>query len=348
MTEQQSSKLSYQDAGVDIDKGNAFVETVKTAVKSTHNAQVLGGIGGFAACFELDLSNIKQPILTSCTDGVGTKLKIAHQLNNHRTIGIDLVAMCANDLIVNGSKPLFFLDYYATGKLDLAMSQAIIEGIAEGCSLANMSLVGGETAEMPGFYDNGHYDLAGFSVGVVDKARMLDGSRVQVGDVLIGLQSSGFHSNGYSLIRKLIETEGLSLDAPLGSSTLGEHLLKPTQIYVACLLPLFDLDCIHACAHITGGGLAENLARVLPDNVGADIQLGSWQKPIVYDWLDQFKQIEMNERLRTYNEGLGMILCVPEKHQTAILQHCQAHQQNAFVVGQIRKRQAAQPAVEIR
>ena len=258
------TNLSYKDAGVDIDTGNALIERIKPLVKRTHRPEVMAGLGGFGALFELPMDRYSQPVLVSGTDGVGTKLKLAMQMNKHDTIGIDLVAMCVNDIIVSGAEPLFFLDYYATGKLLLDNATAVISGIAAGCEQAGCALSGGETAEMPGMYEGEDYDLAGFAVGIVEKSKIIEPKKVQPGDVLLGLASSGPHSNGYSLIRKVLEISGADLNSPLGDKKLGEALLEPTRIYVKPLLALMQLLDIHALAHITGGGLTENLPRVLP------------------------------------------------------------------------------------
>ena len=304
-----SSSLSYRDAGVDIDAGNALIDRIKPIAAATRRSGMLDGLGGFGALFEIP-KNYKDPVLVSGTDGVGTKLKQAIDLGLHDTIGIDLVAMCANDLIVQGAEPLFFLDYFATGKLDLETATNVIKGIGRGCELAGCALIGGETAEMPGMYSEGDYDLAGFCVGAVERAGIIDGSKVTAGDVLIGLESSGPHSNGYSLVRKIIEVSGAKLDDDFGDSTLGETLLAPTRMYVKPLLELCRLVDVHAMAHITGGGLTENLPRVLPENAAARIDTSSWQRPAVFDWLQQHGNVEDSEMYRTFNCGIGMVVCV--------------------------------------
>jgi phosphoribosylformylglycinamidine cyclo-ligase len=306
-----SAGLSYAQAGVDIDAGNALVERIKPVVKNTFRPGVLTGLGGFGALFELPIGRYREPVLVSGTDGVGTKLKLAMQLGRHDTIGIDLVAMCVNDIVVAGAEPLFFLDYYATGRLDLDNATAVIGGIARGCELAGCALIGGETAEMPGMYGGDDYDLAGFAVGIVEKAALLTPERVAVGDVLLGLAASGPHSNGYSLIRKILEVSQVSLDQGLGESTLGEALLAPTRIYVKALLALLADTEVHALAHITGGGLTENLPRVLPPHSGAEIVRASWTVPTVFQWLQTAGNIEDAEMLRTFNCGIGMVVCVP-------------------------------------
>ncbi|MDH5515953.1 MAG: phosphoribosylformylglycinamidine cyclo-ligase, partial [Gammaproteobacteria bacterium] len=287
-----ATPLSYRDAGVDIDAGNALIDRIKPAVAKTRRPGVLSGLGGFGALFELPLDRYRQPVLVSGTDGVGTKLKLAVDAGLHDSIGIDLVAMCVNDIVVTGAEPLFFLDYYATGKLDLDVAGDVITGIARGCELAGAALVGGETAEMPGMYSEGDYDLAGFSVGIVEKSEIIDGSKVGSGDVIIGLASSGPHSNGYSLIRKVLEVSGQSLQDSLAGKTLAEWLLAPTRIYVKSLLSLCSTVDVHSIAHITGGGLTENLPRVLPAGTRAIIDASSWQRPVIFDWLQEQGNIE--------------------------------------------------------
>jgi phosphoribosylformylglycinamidine cyclo-ligase len=312
MEEQSRQGLSYKDAGVDIDAGNALIEHIKPHAKRTRRPGVLSGLGGFGALFELPLDRYQAPVLVSGTDGVGTKLKLALEIGKHDTIGIDLVAMCVNDIIVTGAEPLFFLDYYATGRLNIDTASEVIKGIADGCEMAGAALSGGETAEMPGMYANEDYDLAGFSVGVVEKSRILDGSKVQAGDVLLGLASSGPHSNGYSLIRKVLEQSGDSLNSRCGDTTLGNALLMPTRIYVKPVLKLLQDQDIHALAHITGGGLLENIPRVLPANTKAHIDTSSWTRPAVFDWLASSGNINDTEMLRTFNCGIGMVVVLPE------------------------------------
>ena len=305
-----SPTLSYRDAGVDIEAGNRLVDRIKPYAKRTHRPGVLGGLGGFGALFELPLDRYRQPVLVSGTDGVGTKLKLALELRRHDTIGIDLVAMCVNDVLVVGAEPLFFLDYYATGQLDVEVAAAVIQGIADGCEQAGAALVGGETAEMPGMYGEGDYDLAGFCVGVVEKSRIIDGSRVAPGDVLLGLASSGPHSNGYSLIRKILAVGGAKLDQPFEDRTLGETLLAPTRIYVKPVLQLLTQVEVHAIAHITGGGLTENLPRVLPPRTKAIIDTASWPRPAIFQWLQQQGGVAETEMWRTFNCGVGMVIGV--------------------------------------
>ncbi|MFZ1324943.1 MAG: phosphoribosylformylglycinamidine cyclo-ligase [Candidatus Contendobacter sp.] len=306
----QRPTLSYRDAGVDIDAGNRLVEHIKPHARRTRRPGVLGGLGGFGALFELPLDRYRQPVLVSGTDGVGTKLKLALELGQHQTIGVDLVAMCVNDVLVVGAEPLFFLDYYATGHLDVDVAAAVIQGIADGCAQAGAALVGGETAEMPGLYQAGDYDLAGFCVGVVEKACIIDGSRVAPGDILLALASSGPHSNGYSLIRKILAVSGARLDEPFADSTLGATLLTPTRIYVKPILQLLEQVEIHAIAHITGGGLTENIPRVLPTNTKAVIDAVGWPQPTIFQWLQQHGGVAEAEMRRTFNCGVGLVVCV--------------------------------------
>jgi phosphoribosylformylglycinamidine cyclo-ligase len=320
-TTKPEESLSYRDAGVDIDAGNELVERIKPAVKRTMRPEVLTGLGGFGALFKMDLDRWREPLLVSGTDGVGTKLMLARQLGRHDTIGIDLVAMCVNDILTCGAEPLFFLDYFATGKLQLDEAQLVIEGIAAGCQLAGCALIGGETAEMPGMYGAGEYDLAGFSVGAVERSELLDGSRIQAGHRILGLASSGPHSNGYSLIRKVIERSGADLTSNLekatgGTVTLGAALMAPTRIYVKPVLELLRSGRIDGLAHITGGGLTENIVRVLPRGLGIEIDTLAWTRPEVFNWLQQQGGIKESEMLRTFNCGIGMVMIVPE-HEAA-------------------------------
>ena len=338
--------LSYKDAGVDIDAGNALVERIKSAVKRTHRNEVMSGLGGFGALCELP-TRYKEPVLVAGTDGVGTKLKLAIDSGIHNTVGIDLVAMCVNDLIVQGAEPLFFLDYYATGKLDVDMAGAVVEGIAEGCSQAGCALIGGETAEMPGMYQGNDYDLAGFCVGVAEKSQIIDGSKVAEGDVLIGLASSGPHSNGYSLIRKVIEHAGADLQQDFEGSTLAEVLLTPTRIYIKPLLALMESVTVKALAHITGGGLLENIPRVMPEYTRADIDSNSWQQPAIFDWLQKNGNIEKTEMYRTFNCGIGMVICVAEEDADKTLQSLKDNGEQAVRIGRIGKSDNAQPEVQI-
>jgi len=300
--------LSYADAGVDIDAGNALIERIKPAAKSTTRPGVMAGLGGFGALFDLKAAGYNDPILVAATDGVGTKLRIAIDTGVMATVGIDLVAMCVNDLVCQGAEPLFFLDYFATGKLDVDEAAKVVEGIAAGCKQAGAALIGGETAEMPGMYEAGDFDLAGFSVGAMERGQSLPAG-VQAGDVLLGIGSNGVHSNGYSLVRKIVEQSGLGWDAPcpFADGTLGEALLTPTRIYVKSTLAAYRAGGLHALAHITGGGLTENLPRALPDGLGAEIDLSSWTLPPVFAWLAEQGGMAEAEMLKTFNSGIGMI-----------------------------------------
>jgi phosphoribosylformylglycinamidine cyclo-ligase len=338
--------LSYRDAGVDIDAGSELVERIKPAVARTHRPGVLSSLGGFGALFELPLDRYRKPVLVSGTDGVGTKLKLAIEAGIHDSIGIDLVAMCVNDIVVTGAEPLFFLDYYATAKLELDIASDVITGIARGCEQAGAALVGGETAEMPGMYNSGDYDLAGFSVGIVEKSDIIDGSQVGVGDALIGIASSGPHSNGYSLIRKILEVSNSQLTDTLGGRTLADCLLAPTRIYVKPLLSLCKAFNIHALAHITGGGLTENVPRVLPAGTRAVINTSTWQPPEIFDWLQQHGNVEPQEMYRTFNCGIGMVVCVARADADAVIAHLKAEGEDARLIGEIETGDA-QPDVRL-
>jgi len=338
----QSQGLSYRDAGVDIDAGNQLVESIKPDIKRTMRPGVLGGIGGFGGLFELPANDYNQPVLVSGADGVGTKLMLANLLDDHTGIGTDLVAMCVNDIIVCGAEPLFFLDYYACGKLDVQKSRQIIAGIADGCVQAGAALIGGETAEMPGMYDSDEYDLAGFAVGIVEKKKILDKSNVAAGDCIIGLTSSGFHSNGYSLIRKVITTSGADIQANIGGiagckdqQSIAKGLMQPTRIYVKPLLKLLDDVTVNALAHITGGGLTENIPRSLPDNSMAAIDKNSWQQPEIFNWLQANGNIAEDEMLRTFNCGIGMAVIVPAAEQQAALDSLTASGEQPIVIGEV-------------
>ena len=331
MTEQKRP-LTYRDAGVDIDAGNELVKRIAPVAKRTRRPEVLGGLGGFGALCELP-TKYKNPVLVAGTDGVGTKLRLAIDHNRHEKVGVDLVAMCVNDLIVGGAEPLFFLDYYATGKLDVEIATSVVTGIGEGCELAGCALIGGETAEMPGMYEGEDYDLAGFCVGVVEKDGVLDGSKVEAGDKLIALGASGPHSNGSSLIRRIMAQADTDID--LDGKPLIEHLLEPTRIYVKSLLKLIEQVPVHALAHITGGGLPENLPRVLPDNVRAVIDTKSWEFPAVFQWLQQEGQVPAFEMYRTFNCGVGMVIAVPASHVDDALALLEAEGENAFLIGEI-------------
>jgi phosphoribosylformylglycinamidine cyclo-ligase len=331
----KKESLSYKSAGVDINAGNELVDRIKPIAARTRIPGVMAGLGGFGSMFELPLGRYKQPVLISGTDGVGTKLKLASMMDKHDTIGIDLVAMCVNDIIVQGAEPLFFLDYFASGKLDIDVATDVVDGIGKGCTLSGAALVGGETAEMPGMYGDGDYDLAGFCVGIAEKENIIDGSKVSQGDCLIGLASSGPHSNGYSLVRKVLEYSGSSLDQPFDGETLGEKLLAPTRIYVKPLLELIAKQPVHALAHITGGGITENLPRVLPDELGANIILNSWDRPAIFDWLQEKGNIAEDELLRTFNCGIGMIICVPAETKDSAIELLNSAGESAFAIGKI-------------
>ncbi len=343
----KSSSLNYKDAGVNIDAGNALIEKIKPLTAKTRRPGVLSGLGGFGALFELPMNKYKNPVLVSGTDGVGTKLMLAMELNKHDTIGIDLVAMCVNDIIVTGAEPLYFLDYYATGKLDTETAASVIGGIAKGCEIAGAALTGGETAEMPGMYQDEDYDVAGFCVGIVEKDQIIDGTRTQAGDVLIGLASSGPHSNGYSLIRKTLSHVKADLNQKLGTSTLGEALLEPTRIYVKSLLALQQSIDIKALAHITGGGLLENIPRVLPDYTHAVIDKTRWQMPEVFQWLQENGNIDATEMYRTFNCGIGMVVCVAEAQAEDALSQLKALGESASIIGHIQTSDNETPEVLI-
>jgi len=335
MSNKQPS-LSYKDAGVDIDAGEALVERIKGVAKRTARPEVMGGLGGFGALCEIP-AGYKQPVLVSGTDGVGTKLRLALNLNKHDSIGQDLVAMCVNDLVVCGAEPLFFLDYYATGKLNVDVAATVVTGIGAGCELAGCSLVGGETAEMPGMYEGEDYDLAGFCVGVVEKSEIIDGSKVVAGDALIALPSSGPHSNGYSLIRKIIEVSGADIEATqLNGQPLADLLMAPTRIYVKPLLQLIkQTGAVKAMAHITGGGLLDNIPRVLPDNAQAVVDVASWQRPAVFDWLQEKGNVDETEMHRVLNCGVGMVICVAQDQVEASLKALRDAGEQPWVIGRI-------------
>ncbi len=337
----QQTSLSYKDAGVDIDAGEALVSRIKSVAKATSRPEVMGGLGGFGALCRIP-AGYKSPLLVSGTDGVGTKLKLALQLNRHETIGQDLVAMCVNDLLVCGAEPLFFLDYYATGKLDVDTAATVISGIGDGCQLANCALIGGETAEMPGMYQDEDYDLAGFCVGVVEESEVITGDNVQQGDVLIALASSGAHSNGYSLIRKVIEVTGTDVASEkLGERSLADALMAPTRIYVKSVNALqksLGNANIHAMAHITGGGLTENLPRVLPENLAAQIDTSSWTLPEVFQWLQKGGNIETLEMYRTFNCGVGFILVIPADKAEQAMSELSASGETVWKIGEIIER----------
>lgn len=333
MSEQKQS-LSYKDAGVDIDAGNALVENIKSAVKRTTRPEVMGGLGGFGSVCQLP-TGYKEPVLVAGTDGVGTKLRLAIDLDKHDTVGIDLVAMCVNDLIVQGAEPLFFLDYYATAKLDVTVATSVVEGIAEGCVRAGCALVGGETAEMPGMYHKGDYDIAGFCVGIAEKSRLIDGTKVVAGDQIIALASSGPHSNGYSLIRKVLAVNETDTNELLNGKSVGDHLIEPTKIYVKSVLALLKEVDAHALCHITGGGFWENIPRVLPESAKAVIDGSSWQWPEIFNWLQEKGNITTHEMYRTFNCGVGMIIVVPAEKVAQSLELLNAHGEHAWHIGEI-------------
>jgi phosphoribosylformylglycinamidine cyclo-ligase len=335
MSDDRHPTLSYRDAGVDIDAGNRLVERIGEVAARTRRPEVLGSLGGFAALCDLP-AGYREPVLVAGTDGVGTKLRLALDLRRHDTIGIDLVAMCVNDLVVCGAEPLLFLDYYATGALDVEVAAAVIGGIGRGCELAGCALVGGETAEMPGMYSGSEYDLAGFCVGVVEKSAIIDGGRVAPGDALVAIASSGPHSNGYSLIRRVLELSGTDLDMRLGASTLAETLLAPTTIYVPALRQLCAAHDVRALSHITGGGLPENLPRVLPAGCRAHIDTGTWTWPPVFRWLQETGNIAEVEMYRTFNCGVGMVACMPENEVAAAIGLLEAQGLQAWRAGSVR------------
>lgn len=329
-----NKSLSYKDAGVDIEAGNQLVDRIKSVAKATRRSEVVSNLGGFGAMFELP-KGYKEPVLVSGTDGVGTKLRLAIDAGIHDKVGIDLVAMCVNDLIVQGAEPLFFLDYYATGKLDIDTAADVVKGIGEGCLQSNCALIGGETAEMPGMYEGKDFDLAGFCVGIVEKSKVIDGTQVKTGDQLIGLASSGPHSNGYSLIRKIIEVSNADLNENFNGKTLAETLLEPTKIYVKSTLELAKQVNLKALSHITGGGLLENIPRVLPQNACAQINQSSWQMPAIFDWLKEKGNVETMEMYRTFNCGVGMVLVVDSSELDQSIELLESMGEKAWHLGEI-------------
>jgi phosphoribosylformylglycinamidine cyclo-ligase len=341
---------TYKDAGVDIDAGNELVSRIGEIVKPTLRPEVMSNVGGFGALVSLADTPYENPVLVSATDGVGTKLKLAFMVGKHDTVGIDLVAMCVNDVVVSGAEPLFFLDYFATGKLDIGVAEDVIKGIADGCKDANCSLVGGETAEMPGMYTEGEYDLAGFSVGIVERDDIIDGSAITVGDKIIGLASSGVHSNGFSLVRKvLLEDCGLSLDEVLPEldKPLGEELLTPTRIYVRALLNLKRDFTVKGIAHITGGGLPENLPRMMPQGVKATINRSSWTRPPIFSAIQRLGSVTEEDMLLTFNCGVGMVVIVPEAQADEAVERLDAFGERAWVIGTVEKKGKNEKAVEL-
>jgi phosphoribosylformylglycinamidine cyclo-ligase len=327
--------VTYRNAGVDIDAGNELVDRIKPYVKETSRTGVLGGIGGFGGLFELDTNRYRQPVLVAGADGVGTKLRLAIDLDLHDTVGIDLVAMCANDVLAQGAEPLFFLDYYGCGKLDNNVAANVVKGIAEGCVRSGAALLGGETAELPGMYPDGDYDLAGFCVAVVEKAAIIDGTTISAGDVLLGLESSGPHSNGYSLIRQVLKNSGMNASSPWKDTTIGEHLLEPTRIYVKPVLALIEQIPVKGIAHITGGGLVENLERILPADIDAKINSTTWQRPEIFNWLQEEGAISEAEMQRTFNCGIGMVLVVEKDQADAACKMLTKAGEKACVIGVI-------------
>ena len=341
-----SHSLSYKDAGVDIDAGNELVQRIKSVTKATHRPEVKGGLGGFGALCSLP-QKYKNPLLVSGTDGVGTKLRLAMDHNRHDGIGIDLVAMCVNDLIVQGAEPLFFLDYFATGKLDVDTAATVVASIGKGCKLSNCALIGGETAEMPGMYHGGDYDVAGFCVGVVEAEEVIDGSKVEAGNILIALGSSGPHSNGYSLIRKIIDVAEIDVNLSVNGKPIIDHLLEPTRIYVKNILSLLEKHKVNAISHITGGGFWENIPRVLPDNLTAQIDASSWQWPEIFKFLQEKGNVSTHEMYRTFNCGVGLMLAVDKHDANDIINFLVAKGENAWAIGQLVDK-AEQEAVVIK
>ena len=341
MTTPPTTSLSYRDAGVDIDAGDALVENIKPFAKRTMRPEVLGSLGGFGALFELS-KKFKEPVLVSGTDGVGTKLKLAFEMNKHDTVGIDLVAMSVNDILVQGAEPLFFLDYFACGKLDVATATDVVKGIAQGCEQAGCALIGGETAEMPGMYPAGEYDLAGFAVGAVEKSQIISGATIQAGDAVLGLASSGAHSNGYSLIRKILQVSDADLKAPFHGSTLGEVVMAPTRIYVKPLLALIHALPVKGMAHITGGGLLENIPRILQPELSAVLDKTSWILPPLFQWLHEQGNVDAQEMYRTFNCGIGMAVVVAAGDAERAIQLLTAAGETVYSIGEIRSRAAGQ------
>ena len=343
-----ANRLTYADSGVDIDKANELMERIKEIAKSTPRSGVMGDIGGFGGLYSLNLSHMERPVLVSSTDGVGTKLKIAFATGNHDTVGIDLVAMCVNDIAVQGAKPLFFLDYLAMGRLDNKVATAIIKGIGEGCNQARCALIGGETAELPGFYQQGEYDLAGFSVGIVDNSQIVDGSEIHVGNQVIGIASNGLHSNGYSLVRKIcFELLGLDVDSYVEDfgTALGEELLKPTRIYSETIQRLIKDMPILGLAHITGGGIAENIVRIIPKACQVVLKKGSWEPQPIFTFLQAAGKVTQKEMMRTFNNGIGMVAVVPEMAVADVLERLAGLEEKAFVIGKIAEKKKSKQRI---
>jgi len=342
----EDTSITYKDSGVDIEAGNNLIDRIKPYAKSTFRKEVLGGLGGFGSMFEMP-SHINNPVLVSGTDGVGTKLKLAFELNKHDTIGQDLVAMCVNDIIVQGAEPLFFLDYFACGKLNTQIAEKVIKGISDGCKLAKCSLVGGETAEMPGMYQGDEYDLAGFCVGAVDKNKIIDGKGVEEGDILIGIGSSGAHSNGYSLIRKIISEKKINLDTKLDNESIGDLLIKPTRIYTQSILEVLKTEKINAMAHITGGGLTENIPRVIPKEYRAVISKNSWKTPKLFDWIKSEASLDDDELFKTFNCGIGMVIIVEKESKNRVMTSLRDSKENVFEIGKITKKNGNETQIQI-
>ncbi len=341
------ANLTYRDAGVDIDTGAQFVERIKADVATTMRPEVLGSLGGFGGLFELPLQRYRNPVLVCGSDGVGTKLKLAIETGRHEAIGVDLVAMCVNDIAVTGAEPLFFLDYYATGRLELEVAQRVIKGITRGCRAAGAALIGGETAEMPGIYASNHYDLAGFGVGIVEKAALIDGSRVRPGDALIGIASSGLHSNGYSLVRHILDTRNIALSTELNGQTLAELLMTPTRIYVRAIRALTEEVEIRSLCHITGGGMLDNLPRVLPAKTEARIDACTWEWPTVFSWLQHQGGISRQEMYRVFNCGVGMVATLAPQNVERALSVLQSAGETAWQLGEVAAGSAERPRVRI-
>ncbi len=341
-SEPKGKPLSYRDAGVDIDAGEQLVQNIKGLAQRTAREGMLTGIGGFGALFEIP-GRYRQPVLVTGTDGVGTKLKLASLTGQHDTIGIDLVAMSVNDILVQGAEPLFFLDYFSCGKLDVDVATRVVGGIARGCEFAHCALIGGETAEMPGMYAEGEYDLAGFAVGAVEKTAIIDGRSIRPGDAVLGLASSGPHSNGYSLIRRIVERSGADLESPFGNSTLGQTLLEPTRIYVDAVLAAMGEATIKGLAHITGGGLLENVPRVLPANVVAELRLDAWPRPPIFDWLQREGNVAQQEMLRVFNCGIGMVVICAEDDVQRLTTVLASRGETVHRLGVIRERNGSEP-----
>ncbi len=339
-----NESLTYQDAGVDIDKANRFIKTIEKITREAPRSGIIAGIGGFSGLYSLDVSTYEKPVLATSTDGVGTKIKVASMMNKHDTIGIDLVAMCVNDIAVQGAKPLFFLDYLSMGTLVPETGEAILRGIAEGCKQARCALIGGETAEMPGMYGNGEYDLAGFVVGIVDNSKIVDGSEISVGHKLIGIASSGLHSNGYSLVRKIcFERLKLKVDDKVDilGRTIGEELLEPTKIYSEIVRHLLRDFPLHGIAHITGGGIVDNLPRILPDSCKALIDKSSWEIPPVFTFLQEAGKLSSQEMMRTFNNGIGLILVVPERAAEGVVDFLAAMDEKSYVIGSVERKKGS-------